>query len=223
MSFYPNFIAHKFHHILNQQPPLLFHSRSMFTNTCHDIGLHSKKGKVLFLGLDNAGKTTLLAKLKDDRNAICEPTVHPSKSLPCFRCWKTIASNTMLLFFMSHTIHALNSIFYTIKIWWRTHFTQRLRDLTSWRFAYYNLWYGWPQNRYILFLAYAYRLVPHPGIFIEITYEPLLAYIFIARKLWADYYSGVNGIVYIVDAADRMRFPESKEQLLVLELLVTFS
>ena len=48
-----------------------------FKSSLEGLGLMNKKAKIVFLGLDDAGKTTLLLRLKEDVMKQMDPTQQP--------------------------------------------------------------------------------------------------------------------------------------------------
>jgi len=98
-----------------------------------NLGLANVKANIVFLGLDNAGKTTLLHVLKSNHLKAPNPTFHPTSE--------------------ELTIEGID-----FKAW----------DLGGHRTA---------------------------------------------RKVWRDYFPVVDAIVYLVDASDRERIPETHEEL----------
>jgi len=160
-----------------------------FWDVLNSLGFGGKNAKILFLGLDNAGKTTLLHMLKNDRLAQLPPTTHPSMRLP-FLCVGPVGSLSPTLF----------SLFPLLPL------ASEELSLGSVKFTTFDL------GGHLQGLRLPLPLI---RLFLgkDVGKKPQFWVLAIARRYWKDYFPEVSGIVFLVDCADRERFSESKKEL----------
>lgn len=50
-------------------------------------------------------------------------------------------------------------------------------------------------------------------IMVTLTHKIYILCVYLGRQVWKDYFLGKNAIVYVIDASDMLRLPESQQEL----------
>ncbi|THG09574.1 hypothetical protein TEA_022244 [Camellia sinensis var. sinensis] len=193
------------------------------------LGLWQKEAKILFLGLDNAGKTTLLHMLKDE-HACYKPqnllitaagVLKISVVLASLPCRKTSSTASAPNHLRNSGIHFPGSSplprlrrHKGRRLVLRCHPLPLAATLTHWELKNTQT-----QGASTI----SWRLVQHQPTQYPTSEELSIGKIKfkafdlgghqIARRVWKDYYAKVDAVVYLVDAYDKERFAESKKEL----------
>lgn len=155
-------------------------------------GLYKKSGKLVFLGLDNAGKTTLLHMLKDDRLGQHVPTLHPSepKLHTCAHRRVPKAKQTQ-----AYQVERCSASLFSLQ--------PRKSSKSP----------AWPSPPLILEATHKVGPLTSPTPCASVTSAVGLISVFAARRVWKNYLPAINGVVFLVDCADFQRLGESKAEL----------
>ena len=157
-------------------------------------GLHKKSGKLVFLGLDNAGKVRrnsirthrLVTRLLRRLYCTCSKTIDWHST--CQRCIQVGIDLKLVAHVLSFDLASEELVMGNMK------------------FTTFDLG-GHAQG--------AYGILPRD---LRLYMHCLCS----ARRVWKDYFPAVDSIVFLVDAVDRTRFAEAKAELDVRSLVTFF-
>lgn len=202
-------------------------------------GLYQKNAKILFLGLDNAGKTTLMHMLTHDKLSVHQPTTHPGeqprlaasshrwalspnlhspKRITCIAPCVAIVSASVASDAHPPSPHRPPLLPACVPC---ASAGQEELVIGNVRFKAFDL--GGHETgacartraetlagpRWAVGATEANVHLPDASVPLAATPAPAHA----ARKLWSSYFPQVDAVVYLVDAMDRERFPEAKKEL----------